>query len=82
VGIDKSKCVRRGPGQNRVTWKTPSRAAFIPLQERVAVLTILRSPHTNVGMKQYECGHTQPLFHAGHDRGITCVLKPKGLRLI
>ena len=32
-------------GQNRVTWKTPSRAAFIPLQEPVAVLASC-VPHT------------------------------------
>ncbi len=75
-------CVRRGPGQNRVTWKTLSRAAFIPLQEPVAVLAIPRSPHANDGMKQYECGRTQPLFRAGHNRGITCASKPKGLRQI
>jgi hypothetical protein len=37
--------VRRGPGQNRVTWKTPSRAAFIPLQEPVAILASY-IPHT------------------------------------
>ncbi len=72
--------VRRGPGQNRVTWKSPSRAAFVPLQD--PVLAILRSPHANAGKKQYECGRTQLLFHAGHDRGITCVSKTKGLRLI
>jgi hypothetical protein len=47
-------------GQNRVTWKTPSSAAFVPLQEPVAVLAFLRSPHLNAGMKLYECGHTQP----------------------
>jgi hypothetical protein len=71
-----------GTGQNRVTWKTPSRAAFVPLQEPVAGLAFLRSPHANAGMKQYECGRTQPLFRAGHDRGKTCVSKPKGLRQI
>jgi hypothetical protein len=37
--------VRRRPGQNRVTWKTPSRAAFVPLQEPVAVLAS-NVPHT------------------------------------
>ncbi len=30
--------VRRRPGQNRVTWKTPSSRAFVPLQEPVGVL--------------------------------------------
>ncbi len=30
--------VWRRPGQNRVTWKTPSSRAFVPLQEPVAVL--------------------------------------------
>ncbi len=34
----KREGVRRRPGQNGVTWKTPSRAAFVPLQEPVAVL--------------------------------------------
>jgi hypothetical protein len=33
-------------------------------------------------MKQYVCGHTQPLFRAGHNRGITCMSKPKALRLM
>jgi hypothetical protein len=40
----------------------------------------LRSPHANAGMKQYECGRTQPLFRAGHDRGINKRSKPNGLR--
>jgi hypothetical protein len=80
--IGGSASVRGGPGHNRVIWKNPSRAAFVPLQEPVAVLAILCSPHTNAGMKQYECGRTQPLFRAGHGCGITCVSKPKGLRLI
>jgi hypothetical protein len=65
--------------QNRVTWKTPSSASFIPLQEPVAVLAFLRSPHANAAMKQYQCGPTQPSFRAVHDRGKTCMLKPKGL---
>jgi hypothetical protein len=61
--------VRRRPVQNRVTWKTPSRRAFVPLQEPVAVLAFY-VPHTqNAGMKQYECGRTQPLFRVGHHRG-------------
>jgi hypothetical protein len=65
-------------GQNRFTWKTPSRAAFVPLQEPVAVLALLRSPHANAGMKQYECGRTQPLFHTGHDHGKTSGRNLKG----
>jgi hypothetical protein len=65
-------------GQNRVTWKTPSRAAFVPLQEPVAVLALLRSPHANAGMKQYECVRTQPLFRAGHDHGKTSGQNLKG----
>ncbi len=69
-------------GQNRVTWKTPSSAAFVPRQEPVAVLAFLRSPHLNAGMKQYECGRTQPLLRMGHDHGKTTVSKPKGLRQI
>jgi hypothetical protein len=38
----------------------------------------LRSPHANAGMKQYECGRTQPLFRVGHNRGIHKRSKPKG----
>jgi hypothetical protein len=38
-------------GQNRVTWKTPSRAAFVPLQEPVAVLASY-VPYTQ--MPRYE----------------------------
>ncbi len=30
--------VQRRPGQNRVTWKTPSSRAFIPLQAPVVIL--------------------------------------------
>jgi hypothetical protein len=77
----KSCCSARTE-QNRVTRKTPSSAAICILQEPVAVLAFLRSPHANAGMKQYKCGRTQPLFRAGHDHGKTCVLKSKGLRLI
>ena len=62
-------CVRSGPGQNRVTWKTPSRVAFVPLQEAVAVLAS-DVPYANAVMKQYKCGRTQPLFRVGHDRVI------------
>jgi hypothetical protein len=38
---------------------------------------LLCSPHANASMKQYECGRTQPLFRAGHDRGINKWSKPK-----
>ncbi len=41
---------------------------------------LLHSPHANAGMKQYECGRTQPLFRAGHDRGINKWSKPKELK--
>ena len=43
---------------------------------------LLRSPHANAGMKQYECGRTQPLFRAGNNRGINKRSKPKGLTQI
>ncbi len=59
--------VLRGPWQNRVTWKTPSRAAFVPLQEPVAILAVLCSPHANAGMKQNECGRTHIFIRADHD---------------
>jgi hypothetical protein len=39
--------VRRGPVQSKVTWKTPSRVAFIPLQKPVAVLASY-VPHTQM----------------------------------
>jgi hypothetical protein len=51
--------------------KPPASAASLHLQEPVAVLAFLRSPHLIAGMKQYECGHTQPLLRRGHDRGKT-----------
>jgi hypothetical protein len=47
-------------------------------QEPVAVLAFLHSPHTNAGMKQYECGRTQPLLRMGHDRGKTSGRNLKG----
>jgi hypothetical protein len=75
--IKSAQIILVGTGENRVTWKTPSSAAFVPLQEPVAVLAFLHSPHTNAGMKQYECGCTQPLLRKGHDRGNTSVSKPK-----
>ncbi len=31
-------------------------------QQPVAVVTSLHSSHPNAGLKQYECGHTQPLL--------------------
>ncbi len=52
------------------------------LQVPVAVLAFLHSPHLNAGMKQYECGRTQPLLRMGQDGGKTSVSKPKGLRQI
>jgi len=73
-------CVWRRPGQNWVTWKTPSSRALFPLQEPVAVVASY-IPHTQMyGMKLYECGRTQPLFRVVHDRGINKRSKPKGLR--
>jgi hypothetical protein len=44
-------------------------------QEPVAVLTFLRSPHANAGMKQYECGRTQPLLCMGQNHGKLAVDK-------
>ncbi len=38
---------------------------------------LLRSPHANAGMKQNECGRTQPLFRVGNDRRINKRSKPK-----
>jgi hypothetical protein len=43
----RNTAVRRRPGLNRVTWKTPSSRAFIPLQEPVAVLASYM-PHTQM----------------------------------
>jgi hypothetical protein len=42
--------VRRKPGQKRVTWKTPSSRAFVPLQEPVAVLASY-VPHTQMPVR-------------------------------
>jgi hypothetical protein len=33
-GLQINPAIRRGPGQNRVTWKTPSRRAFFPFQSQ------------------------------------------------
>jgi hypothetical protein len=41
--------VLRRPGQNRVTWKTSSSRAFVPLQEPVAVLASY-VPHTQMSV--------------------------------
>ncbi len=49
----------------------PQQRSIRNLQEPVALLALLRSPHTNAGLKQYECGHTQPLLRMGYDRGKT-----------
>jgi hypothetical protein len=64
-----SNTVRCRPGQNVVTWKTPSRASFHSPSRASRRTRFLRSPHTNVGVKHYECGRTQPLFCADHDHG-------------
>ncbi len=45
--------VRRGPGQNRVTWKTPSRRAFVPLQEPVAVLASCKCRYEAIWVWSY-----------------------------
>ncbi len=36
--------IRNTAGQNRFTWKTPSRVAFVPLQEPLAVLPCSSNP--------------------------------------
>ncbi len=43
--------------------ENPQQRSIRNLQEPVAVLAFLCSPHLKFGMKQYECGHTQPLVH-------------------
>jgi hypothetical protein len=58
-----------GPGQNRVTWKTPSRVAFVPLQEPVALLASY-FPHkqmpvwsnTSVVINDARTKRPQPVF--------------------
>ncbi len=62
--------VRHGPDKQGHL-ENPQLAQHSYRQEPVAVLAFLRSPHTNAGMKQYECGPTQPLLRMGHDRGKT-----------
>jgi hypothetical protein len=51
-----------GPDRIGLLGKPPAVQHFVPLQEPVAVLAFLRSPFAYAGMKQYECGRTQPLF--------------------
>jgi hypothetical protein len=57
-----------GPDRIGLLGKPPASAASLNLQEPVAVLAFLHSPHLNAGMKQYECGLTQPLLRMSHDR--------------
>jgi hypothetical protein len=47
AGVVDTGGVRRRLGQNRVTWKTPSSRAFVPLQEPVVVLASY-VPHTQI----------------------------------
>ncbi len=47
VWAQKFPVVQPRPGQNRVTWKTPSSRAFVPLQEPVAILASY-VPHTQM----------------------------------
>jgi hypothetical protein len=47
AGVVDTGGVRRRPRQNRVTWKTPSSRAFVPLQEPVVVLASY-VPHTQI----------------------------------
>jgi hypothetical protein len=64
-------------------FENPQQALYsLYLQEPVAVLAFLRSPHLNAGMKQYECGRTQPLLRVGHDPQKTSGQSLKGLRHI
>jgi hypothetical protein len=69
--------VRRGPDRIGLLGKPPA-AQFCNLQEPVAVLAFLCATHLMSGMKQYECGHTQPLFRVGHGHGKTSGVNPKG----
>ncbi len=41
--------------------ENPKQLSIRNLQEPVAVLAFLRSPHLNASKKQHECGRTQPL---------------------
>jgi hypothetical protein len=49
--------------------KPPASSAFLPSRASSHIRAFLSSPHANTGMKQYECGRTQPLLHVGHDHG-------------
>ncbi len=48
--------------------------------EPVAVLASLHSSHPNASMKQYECGHTQPLLCMRQQSTGNQRPKPKGFR--
>ncbi len=60
---------QRRPGQNRVTWKTPSSRAFVPLQEQVGVLAS-SVPHAQMQVWSETSVVAQPLVRVGHDHGI------------
>jgi hypothetical protein len=61
--------VWRGPDLVWSHGKPPASSAFLPSRASSRIRTFLRSPHANAGMKQYECGPSQPLLHVGHDHG-------------
>jgi hypothetical protein len=67
--IESTAVVRRGPDRIGLLGKPPASSAFLLSIARSRIRAFLRSPHANSGMKQYECGHTQALFHVGHDHG-------------
>jgi hypothetical protein len=64
--------------QRQENQENPQLAQHSYRQEPVAVLAFLHSPHTNAGMKQYECGRTQPLLRMGHDHRKTSGQNLKG----
>jgi hypothetical protein len=69
VRLQKKRAVFSADRTEYGYFKNPKQLSIRNLQEPVAILAFLRSPHLNAGKKQYECGRTQPLFHAGHDHG-------------
>jgi hypothetical protein len=58
--------VRCVPDRIGLLGKPPASSAFLLSRASSRILAFLRS-NTNTGMKQYECGRTQPLLCMGHD---------------
>jgi hypothetical protein len=71
-------CSARTRARIGLLGKSPQQSSIRSPSRASSRTRLLHSPHTNAGMKQYECGRTQPLFRACHDHGLTSGQNLKG----